>query len=77
MTDARQFYFKAVLCGETKGCEQYETGFIAAETAGDAFTYCEEYYGSDFIGAYIEPATDCAIMLVDENVCHDIMEDQF
>lgn len=77
MTDARQFYFKAVLYGESKGSERYETGFIAAKTAGDAFADCEEYYGSDFIGAYIELATDCAVMLIDENVCHDIMEDQF
>ena len=45
--------------------------------AGDAFADCEEYYGSDFIGAYIELATDCAVMLVNESVCHDIMEDQF
>lgn len=77
MTDARQFYFKVALYGETKGCVHYETGFIAAKTAGDAFADCEEYYGSDLIGAYIEPATDCAVMLVDESVCHDIMEDQF
>lgn len=77
MTDARQFYFKVALCDETKGCVHYETGFIAAKTAGDAFADCEEYYGSDFIGAYIELATDCAVMLVDESVCHDIMEDQF
>ena len=35
----------------------------------------KEYYGSEFIGAYLEYVTD-AIMLVDENVCHDIMEDQ-
>lgn len=77
MTDARQFYFKVALYGETKGCVHYETGFIAAKTAGDAFADCEEYYGSDLIGAYIELATDCAVMLVDESVCHDIMEDQF
>lgn len=77
MASARQFYFKATWFDEDNKCEQCETGFIAAETAGDAYARCEEYYGSDFIGAYIEPATDCAIMLVNENVCHDIMEDQF
>lgn len=76
MADARQFYFKATWYDTDNGCEKYETGFIAAETPGDAYTRCEEYYGSEFIGAYIEPAAD-AIMLVDENVCHDIMEDQF
>ena len=77
MTDTRQFYFKVALYVETKGFVHYETGFIAGKTGGDAFADCEEYYGSDFIGAYIEPATECAVMLVDESVCHDIMEDQF
>lgn len=76
MASARQFYFKVALYGETKGCVHYETGFIAAETASDAYARCEEYYGSEFVGAYLEPIGD-AIMLVDESVCHDIMGDQF
>lgn len=77
MASARQFYFKATWFDEDNKCEQYDTGFIAAETAGDAYAHCEKLYGSDFIGAYIESATDCAIMFVNENICHDIMEDQF
>lgn len=77
MAHVRQFYFKATLYNRDDQCEQYETGFVAAETAGDAYNYCEEYYGSDFVGAYIEYAADCAIMLVDETICRDIMEDQF
>ena len=77
MASARQFYFKATWFDEGDNCEQCDTGFIAAETAGDAYVHCEKFYGSDFIGAYIEPVTDCAIMFVNENVCHDIMEDQF
>lgn len=76
MENIKQFYFKATWFDEGSGCERYETGFIAAETAGDAYARCEEYYGSEFVGAYLEPVGD-AIMLVDENVCHDIMEDQF
>lgn len=76
MASARQFYFKATWFDRDSGCERCETGFIAAETAGDAYARCEEYYGSEFVGAYLEPIGD-AIMLVDENMCHDIMEDQF
>lgn len=76
MASARQFYFKATWFDEDSGCERYETGFIAAATAGDAYACLEEYYGSEFVGAYLEYVTD-TIMLVDENVCHDIMEDQF
>lgn len=76
MASVRQFYFKATWFDEDSGCERYETGFIAAETAGDAYAHCEKFYGSEFVGAYLEPVAD-AIMLVDENVCHDIMEDQF
>lgn len=76
MASVRQFYFKATWFDEDSGCERYETGFIAAETAGDAYAHCEKFYGSEFVGAYLEPVGD-AIMLVDENVCHDIMEDQF
>lgn len=76
MANIKQFYFKATWFDECSRCERCETGFIAAETAGDAYARCEEYYGSEFVGAYLEPVTD-AIMLVDENVCHDIMEDQF
>lgn len=76
MANIKQFYFKATWFDEGSGCERYETGFIAAETAGDAYARCEEYYENEFVGAYLEPVGD-AIMLVDENVCHDIMEDQF
>lgn len=75
MASAKQFYFKVTWFDEDSGCERYETGFIAAATAGDAYARLEEYYGSEFVGAYLEYVTD-AIMLVDENVCHDIMEDQ-
>lgn len=76
MASVKQFYFKVTWFDEDSGCERYETGFIAAETAGDAYANCEKFYGSEFVGAYLEPVGD-AIMLVDENVCHNIMEDQF
>lgn len=76
MANVKQFYFKATWFDEGNNCEQCDTGFIAAETAGDAYARCEQYYGSDFVGAYLEPVAD-AIIFVDENICHDIMEDQF
>ena len=76
MASAKQFYFKATWFDGDSGYERYETGFIAAATAGDAYARFEEYYGSEFVGAYLEPVGD-AIMRVDENGCHDIMEDQF
>ena len=76
MARAIQFYFKATWFDEDSGCKRCETGFIAAETAGDAYAHCEKFYGREFVGAYLESVGD-AIMLVDENVCHDIMEDQF
>lgn len=76
MASVKQFYFKVTWFDEDNGCERCETGFIAAETAGDAYALCEEYYESEFVGAYLEPVGD-AIVLVDENMCHDIMEDQF
>ena len=76
MASAKLLYFKATWFDGDIVYERYETGFIAAATAGDAYARFEEYYGSEFVGAYLEYVTD-AIMLVDENVCHDIMEDQF
>lgn len=76
MASAKLFYFKATWFDEDSGYKRYETGFIAAATAGDVYARLEEYYGSEFVGAYLEYVTD-AIMRVDENVCHDIMEDQF
>lgn len=77
MERVNQYYFKATVYDNDEQCECYETGFIAACTPGEAYAYCAECYGNEFVGAYIELAAEGALMLVDDGVCHDIMEDQF
>lgn len=72
----RIYYFKATWYDDEEREEKYETGFVPAESAGEAYATLSETYGSDFVGAYLEEIGD-TLLICEESVAHNIMEQQW
>lgn len=70
------YYFKTTWYDRDEQKEKYETGFVPAESAGEAYATLAETYCSDFVGAYLEEIGD-NYLICDENVAHDIMEERW
>lgn len=70
------YYFKTTWYDWDEQKEKYETGFVPAESAGETYATFAETYCSDFVGAYLEEIGD-NYLICDENVAHDIMEQQW
>lgn len=49
----RIYYFKTTWYDQDEQETKYETGFVPAESAGEAYATLAETYRSDFVGAYL------------------------